>query len=41
VDGDVDEALGMVIERLPPGCGPAIVGTPRELAAFERERGVP
>ncbi|MFI0780318.1 DUF6193 family natural product biosynthesis protein [Streptomyces sp. NPDC021212] len=36
----VDEALAMVIDRLPPGCGPAFVGTPQELAMFEEERGV-
>ncbi len=25
----------MVVERLPPGCGPAFVGTPGELATHE------
>ncbi|MGI5401904.1 DUF6193 family natural product biosynthesis protein [Streptomyces sp. CA-135486] len=32
------EAVAMVVERLPPGCGPAFIGTPEELAAYERER---
>ncbi|MEU9123528.1 DUF6193 family natural product biosynthesis protein [Streptomyces sp. NPDC048506] len=31
----VEEAVAMVVERLPPGCGPAFVGTPEELAAHE------
>ena len=38
------EAVAMVIERLPPGCGPAFVGTPEELAAHEaktRQRRAP
>ncbi|GHA86906.1 MULTISPECIES: DUF6193 family natural product biosynthesis protein [Streptomyces] len=29
------EAIAMVIERLPPGCDRAFVGTPEELAAHE------
>ncbi|WP_282792414.1 DUF6193 family natural product biosynthesis protein [Streptomyces sp. CC224B] len=29
------EAVAMVVERLPSGCGPAFVGTPDELAAHE------
>ncbi|WP_219825593.1 DUF6193 family natural product biosynthesis protein [Nonomuraea typhae] len=28
-------AVAMVVEHLPPGCGPAFVGTPAELAAHE------
>ncbi|WP_372407526.1 DUF6193 family natural product biosynthesis protein [Streptomyces luteireticuli] len=30
------EAVAMVVERLPAGCGPAFVGTPEELAEHER-----
>ncbi|MEU6427625.1 DUF6193 family natural product biosynthesis protein [Microbispora sp. NPDC046973] len=30
------QAVAMVVERLPYGCGPAFVGTPEELAAQER-----
>ncbi|UBI36026.1 MULTISPECIES: DUF6193 family natural product biosynthesis protein [Streptomyces] len=36
-----EEAVTMVVRRLPPGCGPAFHGTPDELAAHEaavRER---
>ncbi|WP_232265666.1 DUF6193 family natural product biosynthesis protein [Streptomyces pactum] len=29
------EAIAMVVERLPPNCGPAFVGTPEELAMHE------
>jgi Family of unknown function (DUF6193) len=29
------DAVAMVVDRLPPGCGPAFVGTPEELAAYE------
>jgi hypothetical protein len=29
------QAVAMVVERLPPGCGPAFVGSPQELAAHE------
>jgi hypothetical protein len=29
------EAIDMVVQRLPPGCGPAFVGTARELTAHE------
>ncbi|WP_257002399.1 DUF6193 family natural product biosynthesis protein [Streptomyces sp. WZ.A104] len=31
----VGEAVAMVLERLPVGCGPAFLGTPEELAAHE------
>jgi Family of unknown function (DUF6193) len=30
------EAVAMVLDRLPPGCGPAFIGTPEELAETER-----
>ncbi|MFJ5900130.1 DUF6193 family natural product biosynthesis protein [Streptomyces sp. NPDC093064] len=30
-----EQAVAMVVDRLPPGCGPAFVGTPEELAAHE------
>ena len=29
------QAVMMVVERLPPGCGPAFVGTPAELAIHD------
>ncbi|MEW2272508.1 DUF6193 family natural product biosynthesis protein [Streptomyces griseofuscus] len=29
------EAIAMVVERLPAGCGPAFLGTPEELATHE------
>ncbi|MGI5325038.1 DUF6193 family natural product biosynthesis protein [Actinomadura nitritigenes] len=29
------QAVYMVVERLPPNCGPAFIGTPEELAAHE------
>jgi hypothetical protein len=29
------QAVAMVVERLPPGCGPAFVGSPEDLAAHE------
>lgn len=29
------QAIMMVVERLPPGCGPAFVGTPEELAVHD------
>ncbi|MET8474120.1 DUF6193 family natural product biosynthesis protein [Streptomyces sp. NPDC006422] len=29
------EAIATVVDRLPPGCGPAFMGTPEELAAHE------
>ncbi|MFE5162987.1 DUF6193 family natural product biosynthesis protein [Streptomyces sp. NPDC056697] len=29
------QAVTMVVERLPPGCGPAFVGTPEELAIHD------
>ncbi|MFI0912557.1 DUF6193 family natural product biosynthesis protein [Streptomyces abikoensis] len=32
------QAIAMVVKRLPPGCGPAFVGTPEELAAHEAEQ---
>lgn len=31
-----DEAVQKVVDRLPPGCGKAFVGTPDDLAEFER-----
>ena len=31
----VQEAVAMVVQRLPVNCGPAFVGTPEELAAHE------
>ncbi|MEU9731565.1 DUF6193 family natural product biosynthesis protein [Streptomyces sp. NPDC048002] len=31
-------AVAMVVDRLPPGCGPAFVGDARELAAHEKAR---
>ncbi|MBH1938872.1 hypothetical protein I5Q34_32215 [Streptomyces sp. AV19] len=31
-------AVAAVVERLPPHCGPAFVGSPDELAAYERAR---
>jgi hypothetical protein len=34
----VEGAIAMVVERLPPDCGPAFVGTSEELAAYERAR---
>lgn len=39
--GDVStaqEGVAMVVDRLPPGCGPAFIGTQEELAAYERTR---
>lgn len=36
------QAVAMVVEHLPPGCGPAFVGSPQELDAHEtasRQRG--
>lgn len=30
-----EEAVALVVERLPPGCGPAFAGTPEELTAHE------
>ncbi|MGW2184352.1 DUF6193 family natural product biosynthesis protein [Streptomyces sp. NPDC001719] len=33
--GTAQEAIAMVVELLPPGCGPAYIGTPEELAAHE------
>ncbi|MDI3421760.1 DUF6193 family natural product biosynthesis protein [Streptomyces luteolus] len=35
----IDEALSMVIARLPPSCGPAFAGTPSELAEYEAQQG--
>ncbi|QDY80689.1 hypothetical protein FQU76_01625 [Streptomyces qinzhouensis] len=32
-------AVAMVVDRLPPGCGPAFIGDAEELAAFEEARG--
>ncbi|MGK5638071.1 DUF6193 family natural product biosynthesis protein [Streptomyces sp. URMC 126] len=31
-------AVAMVVERLPPGCGPAFAGSAAELAAYEAAR---
>ncbi|WP_327122031.1 DUF6193 family natural product biosynthesis protein [Streptomyces sp. NBC_01341] len=31
-------AVAMVIDRLPPGCGPAFIGNAGELAAYEKAR---
>ncbi|MGW5333525.1 DUF6193 family natural product biosynthesis protein [Streptomyces bauhiniae] len=31
-------AIAMVIDRLPPGCGPAFIGSADELAAHEKAR---
>ncbi|MFB8208201.1 DUF6193 family natural product biosynthesis protein [Streptomyces sp. NPDC056010] len=31
----VAQAIAMVLERLPAGCGPAFLGTPEELASHE------
>ncbi|WP_399143907.1 DUF6193 family natural product biosynthesis protein [Streptomyces sp. MK7] len=31
----VQEAITLVVDRLPPACGPAFMGTPEELAAHE------
>lgn len=31
------DAIAMVVQRLPAGCGPAFPGTPEELAAHEAE----
>lgn len=31
-----EQAVALVVERLPPGCGPAFTGTPDELTAHER-----
>ncbi|MFB7334519.1 DUF6193 family natural product biosynthesis protein [Streptomyces adustus] len=31
----VQEAIATVVDRLPPDCGPAFVGTPEELASHE------
>ncbi|MGI5473356.1 DUF6193 family natural product biosynthesis protein [Streptomyces sp. CA-132043] len=30
-----EQAVAMVVENLPPGCGPAFLGTPEELAAHD------
>ncbi|MEU3355704.1 DUF6193 family natural product biosynthesis protein [Streptomyces sp. NPDC037389] len=30
-----EQAVAMVVERLPANCGPAFVGTSEELAAYE------
>jgi hypothetical protein len=32
------EAIAIVVERLPANCGPAFVGTPEELTAHERSQ---
>lgn len=31
-------AVAMVIDRMPPGCGPAFLGNAEELAAYEKAR---
>ncbi len=31
------EAVAMVIDRLPPNSGPAFIGTPEELATYEQD----
>ncbi|MFF8911498.1 DUF6193 family natural product biosynthesis protein [Streptomyces olivaceoviridis] len=31
-------AVAMVVDRLPPHCGPAFIGNAEELAAYERAR---
>ncbi|MFF5334489.1 DUF6193 family natural product biosynthesis protein [Streptomyces sp. NPDC013181] len=31
----VQEVIALVVDRLPPNCGAAFVGTPEELAAYE------
>jgi hypothetical protein len=36
VTSTAQAAVAMVTERLPPGCGPAFVGSAEELAAYER-----
>ncbi|MFE1775506.1 DUF6193 family natural product biosynthesis protein [Streptomyces sp. NPDC059008] len=36
--GSAQAAVALVIERLPPHCGPALVGNAEELAAYERAR---
>ncbi|MGD3108779.1 DUF6193 family natural product biosynthesis protein [Streptomyces sp. YGL11-2] len=36
-----EEAVAMIVERLPLSCGPAFVGTPEELAAHEAEAPIP
>lgn len=36
--GTAREAVAMVVERLPPDCGPAFHGTPEEFAEHERRR---
>ncbi|MCG0291104.1 DUF6193 family natural product biosynthesis protein [Streptomyces sp. PSAA01] len=33
-----EQAIAMVVERLPANCGPAFLGTPEELAAHEAAR---
>jgi hypothetical protein len=36
--GEASSAVAMVVERLPPGCGPALRGTAADLAAHEDAR---
>ncbi|TDC69063.1 hypothetical protein E1200_09815 [Actinomadura sp. GC306] len=38
VAATAEEAIAMVVERLPDGCGGAFPGTPEELAEYERGR---
>ncbi|KPI15700.1 hypothetical protein OK074_2145 [Actinobacteria bacterium OK074] len=35
-----DEAMAMVVARLPPGCGPAFTGNALELAQHERTQNI-
>ncbi|MEW2132631.1 DUF6193 family natural product biosynthesis protein [Streptomyces sp. NPDC005435] len=37
--GSARAAVALVVERLPPDCGPAFVGSADELAAYEETRG--
>ncbi|MFJ3860474.1 DUF6193 family natural product biosynthesis protein [Streptomyces sp. NPDC090085] len=37
--GSAQAAVAMVIDRLPPRCGPAFIGNAGELAAHEKARG--
>ncbi|MET9694740.1 DUF6193 family natural product biosynthesis protein [Streptomyces sp. NPDC006514] len=34
-----DQAVALVVHHLPPGCGPAFVGSPEALAAHEADTG--
>ncbi|RSN50937.1 hypothetical protein DMH12_23660 [Streptomyces sp. WAC 04229] len=37
---DAQAAVAMVVDRLPPHCGPAFLGNAEELAAYERARDI-